>query len=154
LIHFTEVLFDSMTTPKSFKPHHGCFSRFHGCLGRLVDLHLGEWIEAVSTEERKKRRSTRFTHCVAFGPSNNQARTNLTRGHGMTNYVMIGGSQVWVPSSGITYSWCTKDNNCCKKWREESSKIKTWIQESKVLLTLQYQLIVNRQLKLTAKMCS
>jgi len=87
-----------MITPRSFKPYHGCFGRFQGCLEMPVDCHSGEWIEVVG-KRGKEKRSTRFARSVALGPSNNQAGTILTSGCGTRSYVLIGGNQVRVPSS-------------------------------------------------------
>jgi len=91
-----------MITPRSFKTYHGCFGRFQGCLETPVDCHSGEWIEVVGKREKEKR-STRFACSVVLGPSNNQAGTNLKSGRGTRSYVLIGGNQVQVPSSGIAY---------------------------------------------------
>jgi len=93
-----------MITPRSFKPYHGCFGRFQGRLETPVDLHSGDWIEVVGKRGKEKKRSTRFARSVALGPSNNQAGTNLKSGRGTKSYVLIGGNQVRVPSSGIAYS--------------------------------------------------
>ena len=93
-----------MITPRSFRPYHGCFGRFQGRLETPVDLHSGDWIEVVGKRRKKKKRSTRFARSVALGPSNNQAGTNLKSGRGTKSYVLIGGNQVRVPSSGIAYS--------------------------------------------------
>jgi hypothetical protein len=83
-----------MITPRSFKPYHGCFSRFQGRLETPVDLHSGDWIEAVGKRGKDKKRSTRFARSVFLGPSNNQAGTNLKSGRGTKSYILIGGNQV------------------------------------------------------------
>jgi hypothetical protein len=93
-----------MITPRSFKPYHDCFGRFQGRLETPADLHSGDWIEVVGKRGKEKKRSTRFAHSVALGPSNNQAGTNLKSGRDAKSYVLIGGNQVRVPSSGIEYS--------------------------------------------------
>jgi len=93
-----------MITPRSFKPYHGCFGRFQGRLETPVDLHSGDWIEAVGKRGKEKKRSLRLARSVALGPSNNQAGTNLKSGRGTKSYILIGGNQARVPSSGIVYS--------------------------------------------------
>jgi hypothetical protein len=66
-----------MNAPKSFKPYHGCFGRFQGCLDISANFNPGEWTEAVG-KKGKRMRSKRFAHSVAIGPSNiSQAGTNL-----------------------------------------------------------------------------
>jgi len=87
-----------------FKPYHGCFGRFQGRLETPVDLHSGDWIEVAGKRRKEKKRSRKFACSVALGQSNNQAGTNLKSGHGTKSYVLIGGNQVRVPSSGIAYS--------------------------------------------------
>ncbi len=69
-----------MNTPKSFKPYHGCFSRFQGHLDISAIFNPGEWTEVVCNKG-KRMRSKRFAHSVALGPSNNQAGTNLRSAH-------------------------------------------------------------------------
>jgi hypothetical protein len=83
-----------MITPKSFKPHHGCFGRFQGCLDTPVNFNSGEWTE-VAGKRGKKKRSKRFAHSVALGPSNNEAGTNLRSAHAVPkSHVMSRGNQV------------------------------------------------------------
>ncbi len=59
-----------MNTPKPFKPYHGCFSRFQGCLDTPANFNSEEWTEVVGTREQKMR-SKRFARSLALGPSNN-----------------------------------------------------------------------------------
>jgi hypothetical protein len=83
-----------MNTPKSFKPYHGCFGRFQGCLETLENFHSGEWTEVVG-KIGKNMRSKRFARSVALGPSNNQARTNLRSLYAVAmRHVVSEGSQV------------------------------------------------------------
>ncbi len=92
-----------MNTSKSFKPYHGCFGRFQGCLDRSASFNSGELIEVVG-KKGKKKRSKRFARSVALGPSNNQAGTNLRSAHAVPmSHVMSGGNQVRAPSSGFPY---------------------------------------------------
>jgi hypothetical protein len=93
-----------MNTPKSFKPYHGCFGRFQGCLDRSAHFNSGEWAEVVG-KRGKKMRSKIFTRSVALGPSNNQAGTNLRSARTVPmSHVMSGGNQVQVFSTGFAYS--------------------------------------------------
>ena len=69
-----------MHTYKSFKPYHGCFGRFQGCLDISANFNPGEWTEVVG-KKGKKMRSKKFARSVALGPSNNQAGTNLRSAH-------------------------------------------------------------------------
>jgi hypothetical protein len=67
------------------------------------NFNSGEWVEVVG-KKGKKKRSKRFAHSVALGPSNNQAGTNLRSAHAVPmSHVMSGGNQVRVPSTGFTY---------------------------------------------------
>jgi hypothetical protein len=83
-----------MNIPKSFKPYHGCFGRFQGCLDISANFSPGEWTEMVG-KKGKKTRSKRFAHSVALGPSKNQAGTNLRSTHTVPmSLVMSEGNQV------------------------------------------------------------
>jgi len=99
-----KCLFSQWLPPRSFKPyHHGHFGRFQGFLETPVDYHSGKWIEVVG-KRGKEKRSRKFAWSVALGPSNNQVGTNLKLGRGTRSYILIGGNQVQVPSSGIASS--------------------------------------------------
>jgi hypothetical protein len=92
-----------MITPKSFKPYHGCFGRFQGCLDRPASFNSGEWT-AVVGKRGKKKRSKRFACSVALGPSNNLVGTNLRSAYAVPMiHVSSGSNQVQVPSTGFTY---------------------------------------------------
>jgi hypothetical protein len=93
-----------MNTPKSFKPYHGCFGWFKGCLDISANFNTGEWTEVVG-KKGKGMRSKRFACSVTLGPRNNQAGTNLRSAHAVPmSHVMSGGNQVLVPSTGFAYS--------------------------------------------------
>jgi hypothetical protein len=64
-----------MNTLKSFKPYHGCFGRFQGCLDRSASFNSGEWVDVVG-KKGKKKRSKRFARSVALGPA--KTRLELT----------------------------------------------------------------------------
>jgi hypothetical protein len=60
----------------------------------LANFNSGEWTEVVG-KRGKKKRSTRFAHSVALGPSNNQAGTNLRSAHAVPmSHEMSGCNQV------------------------------------------------------------
>ncbi len=81
---------NNMITSKSFKPYHGCFGRFQGCLDRSANFNSGKWVEVVG-KKGKKKRSKRFACSLALGPSNDQAGTNLRSPHAVPMSQMMSG---------------------------------------------------------------
>jgi hypothetical protein len=82
-----------MHTAKSFKPYHGCFGRFQGCLDISAIFNSEEWPEIVN-QKGKRMRSKSFARSVALGPSNNQAGTNLRPAHAVPmRHVMSGATK-------------------------------------------------------------
>jgi hypothetical protein len=70
-----------MNTPKSFKPYHGCFDRFQGCLDISANFNPGEiFIDnrsavdmgATFKDTQRTLHMMRRYHYVREGVENNQ----------------------------------------------------------------------------------